>query len=433
MYKYSKIFMSNRETLLHTLQRLPQAGHFTQQHAEMWLGKLAEQTAADPQWSGLTMEQHVRRLGGFGASEIGVLVSERRGLYSPFDTAREVVARKLLLATSEPANEHMRRGLTMEPLIRREFLRRSGAVRREDLTRQVASHHPARWPWMQATPDDLVELDGVLGVVDYKAPAEPLTELSLSYACQFHQIGLLAQDLDLPLHWRSLIAWNHPRGCPEVFLCERDPHLEQEIIEAGEHYWHRHVLTGELPPWPSRPALALNLADLPLEAKAEIENLAARWLRFDVLAREAKALTEEARDRLLDGCRAYRLNDAVTSGPVQIKPKAVWNREAVEARLSAADRLPFLRYQWDTQALIELVRTLGGDPETARADDEPTLDLEAAARWLMTQKGIPETELRVTDYKSSVSRRKADQPLVEPVRDAARAATCQFSTLAPGA
>lgn len=419
------------ERAMNALQHLPQAGRFTAPQAETWWAALAERAAADPHGSGLTLEQHLRRLGGFGASEIGVLVGERRGEYSPFSTARELVARKLLLDLPEPADAHARRGIVMEPLIRGEFLRRSGAVRHEDLTQRVAAHTPTRWPWMQATPDDFVEIDGVLGLVDYKAPAEPLTDLSLSHACQLQQIRLLAEDLGLPVRWQAIVAWNHPRGCPEVFLCERDPALEQEIIEAGEHYWRQHVLTGELPPWPARAALALNLADLSLEAKAEVEDLAARWLRLDLLAREAKTLSDAARERLLDVCRTHRLADPVTSGPVQIKPRATWNAEAVAARLDAAERAAFLRYRWDAAALVDLVRALGGNPETARTDDEPTLDLDAAANWLMAQKGIPETELRATAYQASLSRRKADHPLVEPLRAEARAATRRFGEVTP--
>ena len=421
------------QSAITALRCLPQAACFTEQQVEAWLTTLVQRASADPDWSGLTLEQQVRRLGGFGASEIGVLVGGRRGEYSPFDTARELVARKLLLDVPDPADEHMRRGIVMEPLIRAEFLRLSGATRRDDLAQRVATHTATRWPWMLATPDDFVDIDGVLGVVDYKAPAEPLAELSLAQRCQLHQIRLLAEDLGLPVRWQAIVAWNHRRGGPDVFLCERDPHLEQDIIDAGEHYWHRHVLTGELPPWPSRVALALNLADLSSAAKAEIEDLAERYLRLDLLAKEAKTLTDAAREHLLVCCGAHQLADAVISGPVQIKPQAMWNREAVEARLDEAERTPFLRFKWDTQALVDRVRALGGNPDAARVTSEPTLDLEAAATWLIERKGLPESELRATEYKSSVSRRKADQALVEPVRDAARAATHRFGevTLSP--
>ena len=240
------------------LGRLPQAARFGPGRAGAWVAELRRQEA-DGALGGLTPEQHLRRLGGFGASEIGVLVEERRGVYSPFATARELVARKLLLEFSPPADEHMRRGIAMEPLIRETFLRQTGATRLEALTRQVAAHSPARHPWMQCTPDDFVELNGRLVLVDYKAPAEPLAALPLPYACQLHQIGLIAEDLGYPVDLRALVAWNHPRGRPEVLVCDFDPALAAEIVEAGEHHWH-DVLRGELPPWPARGGLALRPA-----------------------------------------------------------------------------------------------------------------------------------------------------------------------------
>lgn len=410
--------------LVTRLRRLPQAPRFTDRQAEAWAAEWGRQPTADA-LGGLTLEQHLRRLGGFGASEIGVLVEERRGGYSPFATARELVARKLLLEFPAPADEHMRRGIAMEPLIREAFLRQTGATRLEGLTRQVAAHSPARHPWMQCTPDDFVELDGRLVLVDYKAPVEPLAALSLPYACQLHQIGLIAEDLGYPVDGRALVAWNHPRGRPEVLVCAFDPALATEIVEAGEHYWDC-VLRGELPPWPARGGLALNLADLSPEAKAELEALAERWLRLEVLAKESERLTEEARTALAERCRSHGLAETVDSGPVRIKPRAVWDPDAVAARLAAGERARFERPRYDIARLAEQVRALGGDPETARTADEAALDLDAAARWLIAEQGVPEPVLQKTDYRPSLSRRQADRPWVEPVREAARASARRF-------
>jgi len=405
--------------LVTRLRRLPQAPRFTDRQTEAWAVEWARQPTADA-LGGLTLAQHLRRLGGFGASEIGVLVEERRGVYSPFATAREVVARKLLLEFPRSGNEHLRRGIAMEPLIRETFLRQTGAVRLEALTRRVAAHSPARYPWMQCTPDDFVALDGRLVLVDYKAPAEPLAALPLPYACQLHQIGLIAEDLGYSVDGRALVAWNHPRGRPEVLACAFDPALAAEIVAAGEHYWNAHVLAGELPPWPARGGLALNLAELSPAAKVELEALAERWLRLEVLAQESERLTGEARAALVERCRSHRLAEAVNSGPVQIKPRAAWDPDAVAARLAAGERARFERPRYDVARLAEQVRALGGDPETARTADEAALDLEAAARWLIADRGVPESLLQKTDYRPSLSRRKADQPFVAPVREAAQ-------------
>ena len=133
---------------------------------------------------------------------------------------------------------------------------------------------------MQATPDDVVELAGRRVLVDYKAPAEPLTEVSLPYACQLHQTGLIAADLGYAFDARALVAWNHPRGTPEVLVCAHDPALDAEIVAAGTRYWNEYVLTGELPPWPTR-TLSTALPTRPLgfeltEDQRALQDLAAR-------------------------------------------------------------------------------------------------------------------------------------------------------------
>ena len=407
------------------LRALPQARHLDAERMATWWQAARALAATDAFGSSLTPAQQLRRLAGFGASEIGILVGEQRGLYSPFSTAREVVARKLLLDPPTPANPHQRRGILLEPLIRETFLRQSGAVRQPAWTQRIATHRPARWPWMQATPDDVVELAGRRVLVDYKAPAEPLTEVSLPYACQLHQTGLIAADLGYAVDARVLVAWNHPRGTPEVLVCAHDPALEAEIVAVGTHYWNAYVLQGALPPWPTRAPLALELADLSLAAKADIETLAERWLRLELLAKETQRLHEDAHAQLLARCRAHHLADTVHSGPVQIKPRAQWNGDAVDARLSDADRQRFTRPRWDIAQLVALVRERGGDPDVARTDDA-ALDLDAAARWLITERGIPETTLQRIEYQTRLSRRQADQPFVAPIREAARAASHTF-------
>ena len=414
-------------TIPNALRALPQAHHFDTERMAAWW-QAAQIHAADPFESSLTLDQQLRRLSGFGASEIGVLVGEQRGVYSPFATAREVVARKLLLDLPTPAGPHQRRGILLEPLIRETFLRQSGAVRLLEWTQRIATHCPARWPWMQATPDDVVELAGRRVLVDYKAPAEPLTEVSLPYACQLHQIGLIAADLGCVFDAYALVAWNHPRGTPEVLVCAHDPALETEIVAAGSRYWNTYVLQGVLPPWPTRAPLALDLADLSLEAKAEIEALAECWLRLEVLAKETHDLQEAAHAQLLACCHAHHLADTVHSGPVQIKSRTQWDEDAVNARLTDAERIQFARPRWDTAQLVALVRAWGGDPEVARTDNAATLDLNAAVRWLIAERGIPETALQRIAYQPRLSRRQADQPFVAPIREAARTASHTFGT-----
>ena len=61
--------------LVNRLRGLPQAHCFTDRQAEAWAAEFWRRQTADA-LGGLTLEQHLRRLGGFGASEIGVLVED---------------------------------------------------------------------------------------------------------------------------------------------------------------------------------------------------------------------------------------------------------------------------------------------------------------------------------------------------------------------
>ncbi len=86
------------------------------------------------------------------------LVGERRGEYSPFTTAREICAAKLLRALPPPPTGPMQRGLELEPHARRLFLHQTGARALADLRQAVVTHRSRRYPWLLATPDDLITL-----------------------------------------------------------------------------------------------------------------------------------------------------------------------------------------------------------------------------------------------------------------------------------
>ena len=131
----------------------------------------------------------VWRLAGFWRQRDRDLGRRATGPVFTVQYRARVVARKLLLTLPRRANPHQRRGILLEPLIRETFLRQSGAVRQPEWTQRIATHRPARWPWMQATPDDIVELAGRRVLVDYKAPRRTADRGVVPYACQLHQTG----------------------------------------------------------------------------------------------------------------------------------------------------------------------------------------------------------------------------------------------------
>lgn len=167
----------DRDAALAQLAGLPQAAHLAPETRRQWLDhqieRLQEESAGSSgRGSSLSLSRRIERLSGFGASEIGVLVGERRGEYSPFATAREICVAKLLRALPAPATGPMRRGSNWSrmPAI---CSCGTAAPVLPDLRQAVAAHRPRDHEWLLATPDDLVTLNGQTLVVDYKAPAEP--------------------------------------------------------------------------------------------------------------------------------------------------------------------------------------------------------------------------------------------------------------------
>ena len=66
-----------------------------------------------------------------------------------------------------------------------------------------------------------------------------------------------------------------------------------------------------------------------------------------------------------------------------------------------------------------------GDPTPALLDR--SLNLDQAAQWLITHQPIPAESLQRIEYAVTLSRRKPDQVLTEPVKDAARTTAHAFA------
>ena len=198
---------------IHTEQRLralPQAKHIESRWND-WLQALRQHSGR----SGLSLERQIERLRGFGGSEIGTLVSERRGEYDPFATAREICQQKLLLATAEVSDPYelgsLQRGTDLEPVIRAYFHRMTGAEVLSDALHTLQQHRHQRHEWMLYTPDDLVQLHGFTLLIDYKAPFEVPTAVPFRHGCQLHQGRLLAEDAGLRIDNMMIVAWDLQR------------------------------------------------------------------------------------------------------------------------------------------------------------------------------------------------------------------------------
>jgi len=177
-----------------------------------------------------------KRRTGIGASDIAAIM----GL-SPWATPLQVWVSKTVddIPEAEPS-EDMAWGTRMESAIMDEAQERIGWMidNRGDLWRNTER------PWMLATPDGLIA-DAAGN------PAGSVVEAKKTDAWTWDEI---------PTHYNLQVQWQMAvTGAPQAYIAAlhrgrrleiypvmADPELQQELIEAGEHFWH--LVETETPP-----------------------------------------------------------------------------------------------------------------------------------------------------------------------------------------
>ncbi len=266
---------------------------------EQWLADVAR---ADPQ----RLLWHARRLRGFGGSETGTLVANRRGAPGDFgESARHVIERKLLLAPVRRPTADQRRGLDMEPLIQHHFMTQFASLdaRRDEAAYQAIATGVGPLPYLRYSPDDVAVLGGRRYLIDYKSPTQVdlmddgSAPVMFGYGVQLHTGRLVAQQQGVPIDGMLLVQWDIKRWMPVVTEVEHDPALGEEIVEACRFYRDVYWTRGVLPPPFDRPAF--DLQRLPAETSRQIAVCASR---FALLGSAAARLTEaQERERAITG------------------------------------------------------------------------------------------------------------------------------------
>lgn len=292
------------------LRALPQAPHLNAKSVARWLEDVA---AREPE----RLEWHVRRLRGFGGSEIGVFIGEANGVNNFFKSSEDIIREKLMMMSPSQPTPDTLRGVHMESLIAQEFLSSYGATRDHEGLEVLAKAEPdARHPWLIGNPDDLVLIGGGRYLVDYKCPNSNniakfrLLGAPLDYVCQLHHYRLIAARNGIQIDGLILAPFNTDKWRVEAQHVDYLPELDTEIIRVGDHFWNEYVLRGIVPEIEREETEILAMENLSEDVIRAVDS----YVLFDKLSKSAAKIADsrcELVRALMDGREGDIPDDAV--------------------------------------------------------------------------------------------------------------------------
>jgi hypothetical protein len=308
---------------------LPQAKYINDIDMHRWLDKVMEYDPERLSW-------HVRRLRGFGGSEIGTLWMSQRDLFHPFHSCTDVVNDKLLKNLPLEPDGNLERGSMLEePILRvkyraimtKKYADLGKTVRFRDDLFPLFNHYRDQDPslsWLNGTPDEIMEVDGKLTIIDYKAPTTGTLatyngyaqdDAPVYYKAQLHHYATIAQKLGLEVTALQLASLNYNKFAFDLRDIPLDPVFQKELLDAGTHYWSNFVLRG-LPPPPTTSKAFSQEVDLPLRTR----ELAEQYAVLSVIQNVAKDKREQVQTELNNLTVPIDTSvDVVVSGTVNIE------------------------------------------------------------------------------------------------------------------
>lgn len=370
------------------------------------------------------VEWLIDRLSGIGGSEIGVLVSEKRGEVDLFgDTSVDVVQDKLLMAKAMVDNGAMRFGREVEHVIRKMFqedIEKSGAkfTRRDDLIEKLSSVRHSKHPWMRYSPDDVFDINGKLFVADYKLPAIRYdhNDIPMRYLAQLHQGKILLEEelgckdvgillIQCPLQDRTVHATN----------VTVDESIVADIKECGDRVWFENVLTGEVPTVVRAEGGKLDDADV-----AEVERLLGEYATLSTIEKQAEKRKEIVKETVALIYRSANSVDAIKLPIASLTVKKKFDIEMAARHLSSNDAInPALMInKIDNKKMEELLAEKGVPrDEYTKAElmlSEELILTELAKRGTpVSNFEYPSTSVRIGSEKNVVGLNAAAAELIE--------------------
>lgn len=256
------------------IKGLPQLKQLTQEQVVTWFKTVL---TIDPE----RILWHATRLNGVGGSEIGPIARFFRELKADatattvkdefgFGSVQDVFKHKLMQLQIIRPNSDMLRGIRLEPIAREAYieeLRNSGHIVEIDVEaiEALEAYRDDQYPWLRYSPDDVLLIDGVRVLIDYKCPDEsPLsTAVYFDYEAQLNHGAILLERAGYPVDSAKLVKYQG-MTC-EIKSITVPLLIQDEILEAGDWFWNQHVMVGK--PTPYKPP------ELPSISAKDITNL----------------------------------------------------------------------------------------------------------------------------------------------------------------
>lgn len=355
---------------------------------------------------------HATRAGGFGGSDIGVLVRNYNGHRADhMNSAHDIVASKLLKTLPSEDTGDLRRGHENEPAHAKRFYTKYSADRDVGAFEKLSSAVGLR-PWMRYSPDDVVLIPSKnpnpsLGgayfrrfLIDYKAPrrVEEDDSIAFQYACQLHQGAMICAKAGVHLDGLMLSQFDWANWELKDDNLPYDSDLAKMILQAGDHY-HQFVMKGELPPYIMTPRF---------EREAEfVDAFGKKAQRLAHLMAAAKAFEDEAKllgDELRNSFKDVRLaGKKMQLGDLSVTAVAMVDHEKVNQLLSKeevkANRKKGVKPDYNTESMAAKLKSLGGDPEDYRIDK---VDAEKVYDF-MVEKGLDPEQFMTEQIRTKVA------------------------------
>lgn len=210
---------------------------------------------------------HIRRMNGFGGSDMSVLYQEYKGGFTYYGgdetiDAASIVAGKLALVNVTGTTGDMQRGNYLEEVARQSFERKmkqagynlvryaAGIDKLEEFMKEGWDEHP----WCFSSPDGLYRdtVTGEVWLVDFKVPNDPEKAIEYSFEPPLHYKAQLAQykaNLEaagVNVDKVALVPFSTKEWSVYIGGFEISQDFINDILACGDHYWE-FVEKGELP------------------------------------------------------------------------------------------------------------------------------------------------------------------------------------------